>query len=210
MGGELPRACAGEGEELLKLRSGRRPQKASGWPEPPETLGRGGPSASRFKGTFPDVPGRCVVGRALRRQAVGVTADFFPAGGVDLCMPRPVAAGILTIVGAFFILAGGVFFALVGTVLALFGFFSGLFLLGLLVGFLTLIAGLLMLAVPAGHTIWGVLAIVLALVSLPVALGGFLIGFILTLVGGILAVTWRRPAERVLTVEGHRVPPPGG
>jgi hypothetical protein len=125
-------------------------------------------------------------------------------------MPRPVAAGVLTIVGGFFIFGGGVFFALVGTVLALFGFFSGIFLLGLLVGVLTVIAGLLMLAVPAGHTVWGALAVILALASLPVALGGFLIGFVLTLIGGILAVTWRRPPERVITVEGHRVPPPGG
>ena len=85
-----------------------------------------------------------------------------------------------------------------------------MFLLGLLVGFLTLIVGFLMLAVPSGHTVWGVLAIVLALVSIPVAFGGFVLGFLLTFIGGILALTWKRPASRVITIEGRRVPPSGG
>jgi Family of unknown function (DUF6114) len=122
-------------------------------------------------------------------------------------VPRPVAAGVLTIIGAFFILLGGLVFALVGAIFAVFGFVSGLFLLGLFVGFVTLIVGFLMIAVPRGHTVWGVLAIVLALVSLPVAFGGFLIGFLLTLVGGILAVTWKPPVDRFITVEARKIPP---
>ena len=125
-------------------------------------------------------------------------------------MARPWVAGVLTIVGGFFILAGGFFFALVGAVLAIFGLGSGLFLVGLLVGLATVVVGLLMVALPSGHTAWGILGIVLAIVSIPVALGGFLLGFLLTLVGGILAVKWRRPAEAFITVEGHKVPPPAG
>jgi hypothetical protein len=125
-------------------------------------------------------------------------------------MPRPVAAGVLTILGGFFIIIGGLLFALVGAVFAIFGIVSGIFLWGLFAGFLTLIVGLLMIAVPSGHTVWGILAILLALVSIPVAFGGLLLGFLLTLIGGILAVTWKRPAERVITVEGRRVPPPSG
>ncbi len=124
-------------------------------------------------------------------------------------MARPIGAGVLTIIGGFFILLGGFVFALIGAVLAVFGFVSGVFFLGLLVGFLTLIVGFLMLAVPAGHTVWGVLAVVLALVSIPVALGGFLIGFLLTLIGGVLALTWKRPVDRVITVEARRIPPFG-
>jgi len=123
-------------------------------------------------------------------------------------MVRPWGAGVLTILGAFFILAGGFFVALVGAVLAIFGVGSELFLLGLLVGLMTLVVGLLMIALPSGHMVWGILAIGLAVVSIAVALGGFLLGFLLTLLGGILAVRWRRPAERFVTVEGHRVPPP--
>ena len=40
-----------------------------------------------------------------------------------------------------------------------------------------------------------------ALASLPVAFGGFVLGFLLTLIGGILAVTWKRPVDRAITVE---------
>jgi len=129
----------------------------------------------------------------------------FPSS--ESVMPRPIGAGVLTIIGGFFILLGGFVFALIGAVLAVFGFVSGVFFLGLLVGFLTLIVGFLMLAVPSGHTVWGVLAVVLALVSIPVALGGFLIGFLLTLIGGVLALTWKRPVDRVITVEARRIPP---
>jgi len=122
---------------------------------------------------------------------------------------RPIAAGVLTLLGGFFILLGGVVFALIGAVFAVFGFVSGIFLLGLIVGLVTLLVGVLMLAVPSGHTAWGAIAVVLAIVSLPVALGGFLIGFLLTLIGGLLAFAWKRPVDRVLTVEGRVVPPPG-
>lgn len=128
----------------------------------------------------------------------------------QLLMSRPVGAAVLTFIGGLFILAGGLIFALIGAFFAVFGLVSGIFLLGLLVGLLTLVMGVLMIALPSGHAVWGLIAIVLALVSIPVALGGFILGFVLTLVGGILAVTWRRPAERVITVDGHRVPPPAG
>jgi hypothetical protein len=123
-------------------------------------------------------------------------------------MPRPVGAGVLTIFGGLFILGGGVIFAILGAIFALFGFVSNVFLLGLLVGFLTILVGVLMLVVPSAHAVWGVLAIVFAFVSLPVALGGFVIGFLLALIGGILSLTWKRPLERVVTVEARMVPPP--
>jgi hypothetical protein len=123
-------------------------------------------------------------------------------------MPRPVGAGILTIIGGFFILLGGIVFAVIGAIFAVFGFWSGIFLLGLLLGILTILIGFLMLAVPGAHTVWGVLAIVFALVSIPVAIGGFLVGFLLTLIGGILALTWKGPRVGVITVEARTVPPP--
>jgi len=45
-------------------------------------------------------------------------------------------------------------------------------------------------------------------VSLVTALGGFLIGFILTLIGGILALTWKRPFDSPITVQARPAPPP--
>ena len=116
---------------------------------------------------------------------------------------------MLTIVGGLFILGGGLVFALVGAILSLYGVWSGLFLIGVLVGLLTLIVGVLMIAVPSAHSLWGILALLFAFVSIPFALvGGFVIGFLLTLIGGILALTWRPPATPVVTVAARLVPPP--
>jgi Family of unknown function (DUF6114) len=124
-------------------------------------------------------------------------------------MIRPVAAGVLTILGGFFILVGGFFFALIGAAFAIFGFHSSFFLLGLLLGLVTLVIGFLMIAVPVGHSILGALAVICALVSVPLALGGLVIGFILTLIGGLLAIAWKRPRAAYVTTEGRVVPPPG-
>lgn len=123
-------------------------------------------------------------------------------------MARPVVAAALTIIGGLFIIGGGLVFAFIGAIFAIFGILSGFFLLGLLVGALTLLMGLLMIVAPSGHVVWGALAIVLAIVSLPLALGGFVVGFLLSLIGGVLALRWTQPVDRFIVTEGHRVPPP--
>lgn len=123
-------------------------------------------------------------------------------------MARPVAAGVLTIVGGFFILGGGILVAILGAVLAAFGFFSGFFFVGLGLGLLTIIVGVLMIAIPSGHLLWGALAIVFAVASIPFALGGVILGFILALVGGIVAVRWKPSSKTVIDVRGQVIPPP--
>lgn len=135
-------------------------------------------------------------------------STFFSTSVLTKGMPRPVAAGVLTIIGGIFILLVGLVIAAFGALFAFLGFFSGLFFIGAAVGFLTIIVGVLMLAVPSAHLVWGILAVVLAVVSLPFALGGLIIGFLLALIGGILAAVWKRPVERVINVQGQTVPPP--
>lgn len=57
------------------------------------------------------------------------------------------------------------------------------------------------------RTFAGVAAILLALVSIPVAnLGGFLIGFLLAMIGGAMAVSWvpGEPAEEQAAPQSHR------
>ena len=49
----------------------------------------------------------------------------------------------------------------------------------------------LMVAIPPAKSALGIAAIVLAFLSLPFALGGFVVGFFLTAVGGSLAIVWR-------------------
>jgi Family of unknown function (DUF6114) len=123
-------------------------------------------------------------------------------------MSRPIAATVLTFLGGLFVILGGIVVAVLGTFLAVLGHFSGLFYLGLLDGLLLFVVAILMAVAPRGHVAWGVLAVVLSIVSLVVALGGFVIGFLLALIGGILAIAWRPSKDPVVTVEARVVPPP--
>jgi hypothetical protein len=107
----------------------------------------------------------------------------------------PTAGGILTIIGGVFITLAGLALAVVGAILgALFGFGgTWFFYIGLVVGILIVVVGVLTLVKPEMKTAWGALIIVLAIVSLPTTFGGFVIGFILALIGGILVLTFKPP-----------------
>jgi Family of unknown function (DUF6114) len=122
---------------------------------------------------------------------------------------RPVGAGVLTILGGFFILLGGLLVSFLGVVFALVGVFSSLFFVGLALGLLTMLVGVLMMVLPRAHLAWGILAVLFAVASLPFALGGFLLGFLLALIGGLLAIRWKPGTiAGVIDVTGRRVPPP--
>lgn len=125
---------------------------------------------------------------------------------------RPLGAGVATLVGGFFILIGGVLVALFGWfVSALSGLSSGLFEVGLVLGLLTMLTGALMITIPQGHAVWGILAIVFALVAIPFALAGLVIGSLLTFVGGALSIGWRPPRpSSTITVEARVIPPSSG
>jgi hypothetical protein len=62
---------------------------------------------------------------------------------------------------------------------------------GLLVGALLFTMGLIQLFAPSYALITGAVGIVLSLISLIVALGGFGLGMILGLIGGALGVAWK-------------------
>jgi hypothetical protein len=111
----------------------------------------------------------------------------------------PWAAVGLTLAGGFFVFLGGVVMAIIGTVLTLLQIPAHLFFVGILLGILLWVMAGLMVAVPSARIAWGAAAIVLAILSLPfAALGGFVIGFLLSLGGGIAAIVHR----------GTRRPPP--
>ncbi|MCI4348673.1 MAG: DUF6114 domain-containing protein [Thermoplasmata archaeon] len=122
----------------------------------------------------------------------------------------PTAAGVLTIVGGVFILLAGAALAAIGSFLAFFiGGIAYLFYIGLVVGIITLVMGILMLVMPQMKTAWGAITIVLAIVSLPTALGGFIVGFILALLGGIFAITYKVAAQPMgsMGMPGMPMPP---
>lgn len=59
-----------------------------------------------------------------------------------------------------------------------------------------LLLGILAITMPAHHVFYGVIALAVALYSLiGVNLGGFLIGMLLSVVGGVLVVAWMAPRE---------------
>ena len=98
-------------------------------------------------------------------------------------------------IGAVFVLIGGIFLAYVGSFLSFFiGGIAGLFFVGLIIGVLMLIVSILIFVMPQMKTAWGALVIVFAVLSIPFALAGFFLGFLLGLIGGILTIVYKSPA----------------
>jgi Family of unknown function (DUF6114) len=112
-------------------------------------------------------------------------------------------AAILVAIAAFFVLLGGIVQGLLTLVIfALAGLPGhGFVLLGLLVGFLMFVMAALLWFVPRLRVAWGAVTIVLALLSLPFdALGGFILGFILALIGAVVAIVARGGTSRARIV----------
>ena len=107
----------------------------------------------------------------------------------------PTAGAVLSLVGGIFILLAGLVFAALGAIFSfVLGGFTGLFFVELVLGILVIVMAILMFAAPRMKTAWGALVIVLSIVSLPFpGFGGFVIGFILALIGGILALVYKAP-----------------
>jgi hypothetical protein len=136
---------------------------------------------------------------------------FQPSGNAD-SLNRPVAASVLSIIGgAFMLLAGGLELFL-GSEVGQFApgaggaefVLSGLF--GVVVGILVIVFGVMAYVQVQHHTVYGVLVLVFSVVSLVSFAGGFFVGFVLGLVGGILAIV-HRPTPTFLPYQ-YAMPPP--
>jgi hypothetical protein len=116
---------------------------------------------------------------------------------------KPTAAFALSLVGAIFIIISGLVSAalsaivggLVGLVPGL-GGLGGLIAvsgaLGLIFGIIVLIGAVMINSGDPGKVKTGsIIVLIFSILSLPTALGGFIIGFILGLVGSILGLTWK-------------------
>lgn len=106
--------------------------------------------------------------------------------------PKPTTAFVLSLLAGIFILLGGLAFAALG------GFFGTFFpvagivfvTIGLAAGVIVLLGAIMMYVEPRQHVAWGIIVLVLSIVSLFTSLGGFLVGMILGIVGGALAIAW--------------------
>jgi Family of unknown function (DUF6114)/zinc-ribbon domain len=124
---------------------------------------------------------------------------------------KPTTPMVLSIIGGVFIflaglaelwlgsIASSLSFGLIGGSLILFGA------LGALLGILIIVFAVLLHAQPQHKAIFGVLIIVFSVVSLTSFFGGFVLGFILALIGGILALTWKPSAPTVVVMQNPPV-----
>ncbi len=134
----------------------------------------------------------------------------------------PTTAFILSLIGGIFILLGGIYtaaiYAFIGS--ALFDFFPGLgsllialAVVALIFGLIIIVGAVMLRSNPESSRTWGIVILLLSIFSW-IGGGGFVIGFILALIGGILAITWHPPAVAqaawTSTPVAPAAPPMGG
>jgi hypothetical protein len=117
---------------------------------------------------------------------------------------RPYAAFVLSLVGGVLILVGGLLgLTWLGWPMwgwwgmgMMWGWMPGFLLafsaVGLVSGAAIVTAAYMLYNKPSQAQTWGTIVLVFAAVSL-LSAGGFIIGALLGIVGGLLALTWRRP-----------------
>lgn len=129
---------------------------------------------------------------------------YVPTPMVPAEPDRPTAGMVLSIIGGVFVLIAGLFELAIGSFVAglTLGFVGGGILLlsglSLLFGILMIIFGVMMYHTPENHSIYGALVLVISIVSLFTSLGGFFIGFLLGLIGGILGLAFKQRTPQAM------------
>lgn len=123
---------------------------------------------------------------------------------------RPTAGMVLSIIGGLLILLVGAVILWIASLLGSliegllpltgetlnmdpllwFRILGGVF--GVAFGLIIIVGGVMMAARPQSSTIWGVIVLILSILSV-LSTGGFFLGMILGIVGGILGIVWKPP-----------------
>lgn len=74
------------------------------------------------------------------------------------------------------------------------GIVGAMGLFGLVSGAIVLASGVLLLAIPSQRKTWGVLILIFSVLSF-LGLGGFIVGAVLGVAGGILTLRWKPPTQ---------------
>jgi hypothetical protein len=138
---------------------------------------------------------------------------------------RPTAAFVLSLIGGIFILLGGGVRSVMrfygygmmngywgyGGMMGGYGWggydpglgmtgygYGGMFgLVGVLFGIVVIAGSLMLYHNPADHTKWGIVILIFSALSMyGSVMGGFGVGLILGIIGGILALTWKPPQSK--------------
>jgi hypothetical protein len=120
-----------------------------------------------------------LIGGILMLVGGGVSSMWFMFGGL----------GMGGMMGGFDRMMGG-FQGMMGSFGIPFGFMSGFFLIGLASGVIVTIGAVMLNARPSERNAWGMIILVFSIISL-LGMGGFLVGAILGIIGGALAISWK-------------------
>lgn len=118
---------------------------------------------------------------------------------------KPTAAFVLSLIAGILILING---AVVGAVRSFIGphipgmgeralvtgILSTVMVVGIVLGLIVIVAAVMLYRNPAQKTMWGVIVLVLSIISIFIG-GGFIIGLILGIIGGALALAWKPKAS---------------
>ena len=126
----------------------------------------------------------------------------------------PTAAFVLSLIGGVFILLGGAYMATAGARIFTLDPNLGLGIgaLGVAVGAFVLVGTVMLYVRPERHRNWGIIILIFSVLSVFPAIGGGLIGMILGIIGGALAISWKPapsiPAFGVYSPPTGYIPPP--
>lgn len=116
---------------------------------------------------------------------------------------KPTAAFVVSLLAGIFILLGAIFMMVLSSILGGFaigvgvGAVGSLLIIygavGLIFAILVLVGAVMLWMKPHSHVAAGVIILLFSLFSI-ISGGGFLLGLILGIIGGILAIIWKPPA----------------
>jgi|SRR5438105_3417329 len=123
---------------------------------------------------------------------------------------KPTAAMVLSLIGGICVILGGALIAFVGSLVSSFGYLANggttggtlvtaFGVVGIIMGLIMIIGGFMMYSKPGSAKMWGVIILILSILSWITAIGGLVIGFILGLVGGIMAIVYKPSASPAAT-----------
>ena len=121
--------------------------------------------------------------------------------------PRPSTASTLSLIGGTFIVLGSVISVLISSFWGTwgwgmmgpwmmggygspYGFMWGFSLVALIAGLIVILGAIMLQTRPAEHMLWGSMVLIFSIVSF-IGMGGFMIGALLGIAGGTLALSWR-------------------